>query len=657
MSQYNYSPLLVGPSMIRVLCLLPNEDNTASIECQLITYTLPTGKGHHPYEALSYVWGSESKPQCIFIDGHSLPIDAIYINQQDDLEKACQIQSILAIYGQASHVIVWLGETADHSDRALENIRVPAEDEPFTDKSTILWGKKTNHDAILMLLQRPWFRRIWVLQEVSAARSILVMCGPVKMNGYTFSLGLNGLNLTYEAHPGLESLIRSITYFMRGAIFRPEYTTRLHRVMSLGELMDMYHTREATRKHDKVYALLGMSSDDPNTADLLPDYGLPWDALFQRVITWILTENHAVETWPHREIAVIKAQGYILGRVNSVKDDTSRYDRQCVQISFNTTPRSLSYENEWGTQWLLQASAKPIQEGDILCLLQGALKPSIVTIYEDYFSIKMISVTPHQKREGGSMHRALQNVLHLQKEPLRDILLVWSWEAFQAHSGKENESEPLMRFNDTVPSDAAIVSENKRLNGLALILEDIVTIALRLGPRMIMDLLLEQRGKSLPISEAVVEIAAGNTAWGGEMLKWLLKQRGKGLPISRAVVQIAAGNTAWGGDILKRLLKQRGKSLPITEDVVRIAAGNPRQGYWILKQLLEEIGKSLPISEDVVKIAAGNTGQGYWIMELLLQQRGKSLPAPGDVFQVVAGNTKWGGEMLKQLLERNALYD
>ena len=33
------------------------------------------------------------------------------------------------IYGQANRVIVWLGEAADDSDRALEEIRVAAEDE------------------------------------------------------------------------------------------------------------------------------------------------------------------------------------------------------------------------------------------------------------------------------------------------------------------------------------------------------------------------------------------------------------------------------------------------------------------------------------------------------------------------------------------------
>jgi hypothetical protein len=37
----------------------------------------------------------------------------------------------------------------------------------------------------------------------------------------------------------------------------------------------MYHTHEASKRHDKVYALLGMSSDDLSRADLLPNYQAP----------------------------------------------------------------------------------------------------------------------------------------------------------------------------------------------------------------------------------------------------------------------------------------------------------------------------------------------------------------------------------------------
>jgi hypothetical protein len=115
-----------------------------------------------------------------------------------------------------------------------------------------------------------------VLQEVAAARHILIICGSIKIDGYAFCLGISRF---YKAYPDLESLSRSITYLMKGAIFRPKHiTSSLDRasldIRPLGELANMFHTHKATQTVDKVYALLGMSSDNPSTPSLLPDYDL-----------------------------------------------------------------------------------------------------------------------------------------------------------------------------------------------------------------------------------------------------------------------------------------------------------------------------------------------------------------------------------------------
>jgi hypothetical protein len=107
-----------------------------------------------------------------------------------------------------------------------------------------------------------------VLQEVAAARHVLIMCGSTTIDGYAFCLGLQSLRLSYDALPDLWNPIRSVTYLIRGSIFRPKYATSLSGRVSLGirplgELIDMYHTYKATDRRDKVFALLGMSSDVP----------------------------------------------------------------------------------------------------------------------------------------------------------------------------------------------------------------------------------------------------------------------------------------------------------------------------------------------------------------------------------------------------------
>ena len=64
-------------------------------------------------------------------------------------------------------------------------------------------------------------------------------------------------------------MIAPVTYLIRDAVFRPRHDLSRSGRFSLNirpliELMDMYHNRKATKRLDKVYALLGMSSDDPS---------------------------------------------------------------------------------------------------------------------------------------------------------------------------------------------------------------------------------------------------------------------------------------------------------------------------------------------------------------------------------------------------------
>ncbi|KAF7620667.1 hypothetical protein AFLA_005969 [Aspergillus flavus NRRL3357] len=475
MSQYKYSLLTPRPETIRMLRLLPSEDNTAQIQCQLVNYTLPTpGTEDYPYEALSYVWGSENTPQYIIIDGQTLSvtenlytallylrerqlerllwIDAICINQGDEDEKAQQIQFMPMIYGQASQVIVWLGETADQSDKALETIRLAADDEPSEDKPTDI-QQEMNHTAIVRLLERPWFRRIWVLQEVHAAQDILLICGDVKIHGYTFSSGLKGLSLSLKARPDLQSLVGSIVYLMRGAIFRPG-TTSSRGTLSLGELVDMYHARAATKKHDKVH--------------------------------------------------IVRIRNITLQLVVTRRGDNRR---------------TLYGRNMQGTIWILHVSAKPIQKGDIVCLLEGASKPSIIRPYKGYLSIIVTSATPLQEEEDVRWDE-IAETLRSRHDPIRDMSLIWNWETSHTNPGKLQELEIPMESNDTTPGISGLDSEEtKRFDDLTLIVRDtLVKMDMGFAATRLLNYLQESK---LPLSEKFDLAAAISRAWGYSAMKEL----------------------------------------------------------------------------------------------------------------------------------------
>jgi hypothetical protein len=183
MSSYPYSSLPPGGDNIRLLRLLPNEDEAAPLRCELCNYSLQKqGPRTHLYEALSYVWGDASKTLPIYIDNNQFPIttnlhaalsrlrdhsferimwvDAICINQKNPKEQGQQVQLMAKIYSNANRVIVWLGEEAIEMKGALEYIRLAASGE-LTESS-----EEEENEAIPNLLQRPWFQRIWVREQI-----------------------------------------------------------------------------------------------------------------------------------------------------------------------------------------------------------------------------------------------------------------------------------------------------------------------------------------------------------------------------------------------------------------------------------------------------------------------------------------------------------
>lgn len=99
----------------------------------------------------------------------------------------------------------------------------------------------------------------------------------------------------------------------------------------------MYRTHEATIRHDKIYALLNMCSDDPETAGIIPDYGVAWETLLQRVTNFTLSENVVVTTLAETEMAVIKGQGRVLGKIFFDKRDASKSAGGRVGVSMRDT--------------------------------------------------------------------------------------------------------------------------------------------------------------------------------------------------------------------------------------------------------------------------------------------------------------------------------
>ncbi len=271
-----------------------------------------------------------------------------------------------------------------------------------------------------------------MLQEVAAAQHIVMMCGSTVIDGYAFCLGVKSLKLSFTASPELQAL-PSVLYLIERASLRPKYTANLQErfslnIQPLAGLVDMFHTRQAKDPRDKVYALLGMSLDDPSKATLLPDYTISWGNLFEKLVKYILGEDTLVES--SSQTPKIKSKGCILGQVSSVRRD----NRQNVNITFTSKNATWYYGVEM--EWTLQASAKPIQESDIICVLQGASKPTIIRLCKDDFAIIIVAVTPLKESRSFTQLELSKSITRFP----RGFLLVWDWEQLLKESQDRDES-------------------------------------------------------------------------------------------------------------------------------------------------------------------------------------------------------------------------
>ncbi|GKT61461.1 heterokaryon incompatibility protein [Colletotrichum tofieldiae] len=176
------------------------------------------------FVALSYVWGPPAPTERITLNGHPFSvgpnlfqallhlrshhrirqgfkiwIDAICINQADIAERSAQVGRMRDIYAAAWQVVIWLGPEADDSELATSALswiaarnRSPDPYNGFYRESTkidarplfIMWGtfksplKKDVYKALFFYLSRPYWQRMWILQEVAMARhDAPIICG------------------------------------------------------------------------------------------------------------------------------------------------------------------------------------------------------------------------------------------------------------------------------------------------------------------------------------------------------------------------------------------------------------------------------------------------------------------------------------------------
>jgi hypothetical protein len=236
------------------------------------------------YKALSYTWGEASNlvavqitagsstkasqinvtPNCaaalqrLYENDPEVPIwiDAICIDQSNLEERAQQVSIMRDVYKLASQTIIFLGTQDKDSDIAMNYFS------QFRDSKAVRLARLQEVDlqspvpgAIQRFFSRPWFERVWVLQEANWGRdAIVLLSGSGETQISWISIKTASQDPILQRRFGLDHSVK--TPAILGFI---SSLTMVHHVDSPGNLLQRLHeTRglKATDSRDKVFALL-----------------------------------------------------------------------------------------------------------------------------------------------------------------------------------------------------------------------------------------------------------------------------------------------------------------------------------------------------------------------------------------------------------------
>ena len=305
METFKYDPIDLERPAFRLLRLLKGDGR--DLVCELFQAFLDQRDSVVSYEALSYTWGSTEICDRINVNGRWLRItqnlyralqdlrlrdqdrvlwvDAICIDQGHTKERGHQVQQMGEIYKNAEQVIVWLGPTTYETDVVIDSLR---QLQVESNKHTCKDWKRTDQrwlDLWMMvqpilqmehvdlafyqrlglrsLLDRSWFRRVWILQEAANAQAAVVYCGTKYVQARFLSLAPLLIGLIPDPH------CQAVLDILPGPARKDSWWSQSR---DLYTLLRNFGRSEAQDERDKIYALLGMLSYANKPHMLLPDY-------------------------------------------------------------------------------------------------------------------------------------------------------------------------------------------------------------------------------------------------------------------------------------------------------------------------------------------------------------------------------------------------
>ncbi|KAF4970554.1 hypothetical protein FSARC_2463 [Fusarium sarcochroum] len=295
MSNYTYSP--VSKSEIRLVSVKPSGSD-GKLEASIQHVELDP-EDPIKYTALSYTWGDPTSRV-------QIPCDGKVLNITTSLHEALLEIIKFSPHDEAETVLAWLGPALESTKLAVDFVKKVGEIALPTATDMFRWDNyddsheetklerienltheqshelgipfddSTSWDAFSEFFDRPWFQRMWTVQEIIQARKAIVVCGAyslpwehVSAAARWFCYKAKAIHDDNDREVDGMCLVTQMVAIPWRAKMGSEYLqelmgqkTRPTCKWGLRDLLEALRPRLATDPRDKVFALLGISDED-----------------------------------------------------------------------------------------------------------------------------------------------------------------------------------------------------------------------------------------------------------------------------------------------------------------------------------------------------------------------------------------------------------
>ena len=334
---YRVCPLNPEKAEIRLLKVELGHRPGGALRCAF--YKVSLNDQPPPFTAVSYCWGQAEHDRIIHVgltavkvtktvdnvlraalaNGAALMwIDQVCIDQINVGERSNQVALMSMIYSRADRVLVYLGEAGEHTSLAIDftehyHKRLKDHNIPETSIAHVSTSESVSFAAsrepagcsdteilrhvalgLADLLSRPFFKRLWIVQEVVLANDLVTACGSRHFQWEILRLA----SLLFTRRAELASLLKSFVHIncdfvtMRKASHLvKEHVNLINR--DLWDILEECSGLATSEPRDKIYAVLGLARRTP--ALPVPDYASSVHDIYLEFARHFVRTGHGLE--------------------------------------------------------------------------------------------------------------------------------------------------------------------------------------------------------------------------------------------------------------------------------------------------------------------------------------------------------------------------